>query len=83
MTFFYESQEKELMDAVSDLEAAVTEQEESGFLAEGPYMDDELEDEDDDDDDDDQPGTSPTREASWPTKRRRRRSSAGPRYVAG
>jgi phosphate transporter len=81
MVFFYESQEKELLDAVTNLEELVREQEEAGLAAEDQYM---IEGEDEDDDEDDEP-TSPTlsRDESGPSKRRRRRSSAAPRYTAG
>lgn len=83
MTFFYESQEKELLDAVVELEELVKQQEEVGV--EGPqYFDDASEE---DDDDEDEPGNSPvaarTPDGSWPPRRRRRRSSAGRTYVGG
>lgn len=83
VTFFYESQEKELMDAVANLEKLVTEQEEAGVDAEGHYLDDEFEDDDDDDEDDEPHRPSHTRGQSKSPKRRRRLSSVGPRYVAG
>jgi phosphate transporter len=79
IVFFYESQEKELLDAVTNLEELVKDQEEAGLAAEHQYLVDG--EEDDDDDDDDEPA-SPSQE-SGPPKRRRRRSSAAPRYVAG
>jgi phosphate transporter len=79
IVFFYEAQEKELMDAVDRLEELVREQEEAGLGAEHQYLVDG--DDDDDDDDDDEP-TSPSHGMGSP-RRRRRRSSAAPRYVAG
>lgn len=82
IVLFYELQEKELMDAVTDLEELVIVQEDAGLAAEQQYL---VEGEDDDDEDDDDEPTSPTlsREESVPPKRHRRRSSVAPRYVAG
>jgi len=82
IVFFYESQEKELMDAVTNLEESAKDQEEAGLAAEHHYL---VEGEEDDDDDDDDEPASPSlsREESGSPKRRRRRSSAAPRYVAG
>jgi phosphate transporter len=84
IVFFYESQEKELLDAVANLEELVKDQEEAGLAAEHQYLVEGEEDDDDDDDDDDEPASlSLSRDESRPPKRRRRRSSATPRYVAG
>lgn len=81
IVFFYESQEKESLDAVSELEELAKEQEENGFWENGQYEGSEDDDEDDDEDD---PTHSPSRGGeTWPSRRRRRRSSVGPRYVAG
>lgn len=81
IVLFYESQEKETLDAVSELEELAKEQEENGFWENGQY---EGFEDDDDDDDEDEPTNSPSRGGeTWPSRRRRRRSSVGPRYVAG
>ncbi|KAF9456448.1 SPX domain-containing protein [Collybia nuda] len=49
---FYESQEKELLDEVADLEELVEKQEELGLAGGEHYLDDPMADEDDEDDDD-------------------------------
>ena len=77
IVLFYQSQEKESLDAVSELEELAKEQEERGFWENGQY---EGYEDDEDDDDDDEPTHSPSRR---PSRRGRRRSSVGPRYVAG
>lgn len=78
---FYETQEKELLDAVSDLEQLVKEQEESGYAAEASYFDEASDEEDEEEDGPSSAARSP--EEPRPPKRQRRRSSAGPRYVGG
>ncbi|KIM74890.1 hypothetical protein PILCRDRAFT_827819 [Piloderma croceum F 1598] len=83
IVFFYESQEKELLDAVTNLEELVKDQEEAGLAAEHQYLVEGEEDDDDDDDDDEPASPSLSREESGPPKRRRRRSSATPHYVTG
>ena len=81
IVLFYQAQEKESLDAVSELEELAKEQEEMGFWENRRY---EGYDDDEDDDDDDEPTYSPSRGGdTWPSRRRRRRSSVGPRYVAG
>lgn len=83
ITLFYESQEKELLDAVTDLEKMVAEQEEAGLDAESHYLDDEFEDDDEDDDDELHHSSHIRDESRSPKRRRRRLSSVGPRYAAG
>lgn len=80
MTFFYDTQEKELLEGVSDLEQLVKEQEESGLTAES-YFDEASDEEDDDDDPQSAAPRSPVE--SRPPRRQRRRSSAGAHHVGG
>lgn len=68
---FYESQEKELLDEVADLEELVEKQEEMGLAGGEHYLDDPLADEDDEDDDD-----SISRSPDATRTRRRKLSSA-------
>ncbi|KAJ7503249.1 SPX domain-containing protein [Mycena galericulata] len=68
---FYQAQEKELMDEVTELEHTVQQQEEAG-LAGNHYLDGPYEDDEDEEDDDDSLSRSPQR-------RRRVSSSAGHR----
>ena len=70
MTSFYETQEKELLEAVSDLEQLVKEQEESGYAAES-YFDDNS----DEEEEEDETPSGPRSPVS--PRRQRRRSSAG------
>ena len=65
IALFYESQERELLDELAELEGQIKEQEEAGLDGGYQYMD-----HDDDDDDDDSPSRS------VPPRRRRRKSSA-------
>jgi phosphate transporter len=51
IVLFYESQEKELLDEVVDLEELIEKQEEEGLAGGEHYLDDPLDDDDDDDDD--------------------------------
>lgn len=81
MSSFYETQEKELLDAVSDLAQLVQEQEESGYTAEASYFDEGSDEEDEDEGWPSSAARSP--EESRSPKRQRRRSSAGARYVGG
>ncbi|TFK24815.1 SPX-domain-containing protein [Coprinopsis marcescibilis] len=71
ITFFYETQSKELFDELEELEEAVKQQEELGVSGQERYEDFE---DDDDDDDDDSISRSPSRHAST---RQRKSSSAG------
>jgi len=72
ITLFYESQERELLDELAELESNIKAHEEAGLAAARNYYDEDAEDEDDDDDDDDDGNsTSPRRH------RRRKSSSVG------
>jgi phosphate transporter len=59
IVLFYQSQEKELLDEVTDLEEQAEKLEEAGLAAGERYMDDD--DDDDDDEDDDSISRSPER----------------------
>jgi phosphate transporter len=72
ITIFYESQEKEVLDDLEELEELVKEQEDIGLVAESRYLEDEYDDEDDEDDED-MEGPSPSRSRPG-THRRRVRS---------
>lgn len=71
IVLFYESQEKDLLDEVADLEELVEKQEELGLAGGEHYLDDPLADEDDEDDDD-----SISRSPDATRTRRRKLSSA-------
>ena len=75
ITLFYESQERELLDELAELESNIKAHEEAGLAAARNYYDEDAEDEDDDDDDDDDDNsTSPRRSGQH---RRRKSSSVG------
>lgn len=77
ITLFYEEKERELFDALQELEDLVTEQDEAGTAAWEHYMDDYADDEDDDDEDDEQiSGDHVHFEDEALPKRRRRKSSS-------
>jgi phosphate transporter len=60
VTLFYEQQEKEFLDEVTELEDLVKEQEEAGLAARNLYLDEDDDDDDEDDDEDTQSPTSPS-----------------------
>lgn len=86
ITLFYEHQEKELMDEVTELEEQAIQQEEAG-LAAGMYYEDGFEGDDDDDDDDEDEddfgglhaSQSRERDRSGAPRRRRRTSTTSGR----
>jgi phosphate transporter len=73
---FYESQQKESLDEIAELEEQVKEREEAGLAGGRHYFDDEEEDEDEDDDEEDINAASLRRTRS-PKQRRRKSTSAG------
>ncbi|KAH7884888.1 SPX domain-containing protein [Phlebopus sp. FC_14] len=73
---FYETQEKELLDDLAELETLVAEQDEAGLAGGEHYFDDDADDDEEDDEDEDHLGDHVHFQDGQSPKRRRRKSSS-------
>ncbi|KAH7929221.1 Sodium/sulfate symporter [Leucogyrophana mollusca] len=78
ISLFYESQEKELMGEIAEVEVLIAQHEEAGLDAGEHYLDEDGDDEDEDEDED--YGEGVRRDQTRPSIKRRRRKSSSAGY---